>query len=867
MDRDEQPSREPYVYSRLPANSIRVLRRLGNTQDGLLHFSFEIIDILQDVVPVSYLRGTETDPGRLRYHCLSYTWGNPLPDGDLFHDEFIAAEDRYSGSVLFPIVCDGKLLQVQRNLYEGLSIFPTRVSYQVQANSNGAGRRTWLHCYAGQGECQRLFELISRGADVNSRDVSRKTPLHYAAEMGRYDCVRILLKAHAEWNLKDTNDDTPCLLASRAGHLKVADLLDRYSKEGPSTLFDDIADFKCQNPDDYIWIDAICINQQDLQERGAQVQLMDSIYRGANYVIVWLGVEDRYTAHALSALSKISDSFSEFVDSKIIPFESKPLIYYETASVPHITQGEWDGLASFFLRQWFSRIWIIQEVVNCGSVHMYIGEHSVEWMRVSATARAIQARTRGFNWTAKYTRRHSTLPASATSYATMIDNLQATREAIHAAKVQRDPIPAEAAENFSLFQLMIYTASFRATDLRDKCFALLPLTKLNPNRKELIQPDYTITVEEAFLGLAKHVIEETGDLRVLSLVVDSAKKKLTLPSWVPDLTSFVYTPIPHWNYQPCLDILANATPYKNGLHVGGLHFDTVAHIPEEYSTREFNPTWLSVLAKLQSPSNYQYMGQPISEALWRTLCANRSKEFPVAPRNFGDMFKLHLMALIYKDLGIECFLPQDRITILNNMFAAAKSTNRSHGKGPQPNRGEGPSIPHGMQTPAGEMLMGALYLELIANTLETLDDLRSKGAGEFLPSSRELEEYLLRQAASSTSVEEDVHHQTWTFFSAHSSVLHGRRLFVTLKGYLGIGPRSMCPGDAVYVVAGAKMPLILRHGDPWGIRSCMKRQVYPDKPEQLRLIGPAYVHGIMQGEAITGRHIQNIDFFRGVLLV
>ena len=178
-------------------------------------------------------------------------------------------------------------------------------------------------------------------------------------------------------------------------------------------------------------------------------------------------------------------------------------------------------------------------------------------------------------------------------------------------------------------------------------------------------------------------------------------------------------------------------------------------------------------------------------------------------------------------------------------------------------------MPHGAQAlPAGNgMLTGALYLELIKDTLVTLDNLRSRGAGEFLPSSRELEQYLLQQAASSTSVDEDVRHQIWPFFATHSSALHGRRLFVTLKGYLALGPRSLRPGDAVYVVAGAKMPLILRHGDPWGIQSCMKRQVYADEPEELRLVGPAYVHGIMQGQSISGKHKKNMDFFRRVLLV
>jgi hypothetical protein len=40
-----------------------------------------------------------------------------------------------------------------------------------------------------------------------------------------------------------------------------------------------------------IWIDAICINQEDSQEQGHQVQLMAKIYSNAHRVIVWLGEE------------------------------------------------------------------------------------------------------------------------------------------------------------------------------------------------------------------------------------------------------------------------------------------------------------------------------------------------------------------------------------------------------------------------------------------------------------------------------------------------------------------------------------------------------------------------------------------------
>ncbi|KAH9209961.1 heterokaryon incompatibility protein-domain-containing protein, partial [Leptodontidium sp. 2 PMI_412] len=40
---------------------------------------------------------------------------------------------------------------------------------------------------------------------------------------------------------------------------------------------------------DLFWIDAICINQSDLEERSAQVQNMKKIYEQASRVVIWLG--------------------------------------------------------------------------------------------------------------------------------------------------------------------------------------------------------------------------------------------------------------------------------------------------------------------------------------------------------------------------------------------------------------------------------------------------------------------------------------------------------------------------------------------------------------------------------------------------
>jgi hypothetical protein len=59
-------------------------------------------------------------------------------------------------------------------------------------------------------------------------------------------------------------------------------------------------------PADYLWIDAICINQEDDDEKGSQVSMIFDIYSVAQSVVVWLGEEDEDTFLALEALSSVA---------------------------------------------------------------------------------------------------------------------------------------------------------------------------------------------------------------------------------------------------------------------------------------------------------------------------------------------------------------------------------------------------------------------------------------------------------------------------------------------------------------------------------------------------------------------------------
>ena len=119
-----------------------------------------------------------------------------------------------------------------------------------------------------------------------------------------------------------------------------------------------------------LWIDALCINQRDIQERSRQVQHMAAIYRSAKSVVIWLGEWPNNTAcshvydcqaHWLNMLHK-----SEWV----IP----PQL------LPHVLQHYVDIMEL----PWFRRLWVIQELALARrNPIVLIGSLSTHWSSFS----------------------------------------------------------------------------------------------------------------------------------------------------------------------------------------------------------------------------------------------------------------------------------------------------------------------------------------------------------------------------------------------------------------------------------------------------------------------------------------------------
>ncbi|KAF7510857.1 hypothetical protein GJ744_005957 [Endocarpon pusillum] len=116
----------------------------------------------------------------------------------------------------------------------------------------------------------------------------------------------------------------------------------------------------------FLWVDALCINQEDLDERANQVAMMIKVYHSAQKVWLWLGESDEHSEDAVTLLSMFAKEVQamDHVSSKA-PSRSdihNPSLL-EKIGLPLFPGQEWKAVYMFFQRPVFHRIWIIQELV------------------------------------------------------------------------------------------------------------------------------------------------------------------------------------------------------------------------------------------------------------------------------------------------------------------------------------------------------------------------------------------------------------------------------------------------------------------------------------------------------------------------
>jgi hypothetical protein len=119
-----------------------------------------------------------------------------------------------------------------------------------------------------------------------------------------------------------------------------------------------------------LWIDAVCINQQNVPERNAQVKMMRQIYERAQRVVIWLGIQ--------SDESSLAFNFMKFVSSDRRKRSMKSEKLDGTTKYVGV-QEELEAVRTLCQRPYWQRLWIVQEVVVSQEAELYCGKEHMPW--------------------------------------------------------------------------------------------------------------------------------------------------------------------------------------------------------------------------------------------------------------------------------------------------------------------------------------------------------------------------------------------------------------------------------------------------------------------------------------------------------
>jgi hypothetical protein len=282
-----------------------------------------------------------------------------------------------------------------------------------------------------------------------------------------------------------------------------------------------------------LWIDAVCINQQDLLEKSQQICRMKYIYARTMKLLVWLSYPDPRAELGpyLDWVVDRADELAFFGASLGVSLEDSRL---EEKIEQRLLSDQCHAEALVALgvitqHPWFTRAWIIQEIA-CGSKRatFLLGLRPLLWSDLKNL------------WTFCHVAagqypaiRRRLLDLRARNLGILEEVTRFYECSLESRELLYDGTANIAAETLSLL-LQQTGGSFQATNPRDVLYALLGLLQEDDIPHELV-PDYTLPVSRVFRDYAIYLARNAHYIEFL----DTCGKQLADgPSWAPDWTCF-----------------------------------------------------------------------------------------------------------------------------------------------------------------------------------------------------------------------------------------------------------------------------------------------------------------------------------------
>ncbi|KAL9044815.1 MAG: hypothetical protein Q9214_002074 [Letrouitia sp. 1 TL-2023] len=398
-----------------------------------------------------------------------------------------------------------------------------------------------------------------------------------------------------------------------------------------------------------LWIDAVCVNQQDLPERSKQVARMADVYSLAKKVLAWIGPEADNSTYALNTLRDINNVIDvDFFGMSILPssnvrYSDESAWSDKTKTIIYNTE-KFMPIHHLFGRPWFERLWIQQEIRLAVRAILVCGFQTLPWSAFAQASYALNhkhADDRQLGNCAasfKERRRHVSALCTGRAYPGFEDLLAQTKQC-------------------------------KCNDPRDRVYALLGLLDddygIVPNYEKSVTEVY----QEMFIAFMKKQ-QPYGNLNLLA-TCEIWESERGLPSWVPD-----WSPerkcVPLMNDDAC-----GATGFSNAealvldgnvLRVMGMEVGKISRVVHSRLDEASTLTDFVVFIRAMFPRNmlFQAGAEERLDAYCRILCSNYFFEMEKLPDR--EKSKESLRMVLQVEGGKEMMLSEDTMDYLNQAF-------------------------------------------------------------------------------------------------------------------------------------------------------------------------------------------------------
>ena len=570
-----------------------------------------------------------------------------------------------------------------------------------------------------------------------------------------------------------------------------------------------------------IWIDALCIDQSNVQERNSQVALMGAIYREAQATLSWLGEGDDDSDYAMGLIADIGSKILN------IPKDEDDVAWVKPESQPELWQRSgylnrfWSSAGALMKRTYWQRAWIVQEVLLQPNVIIFCGKLVCHYFQLEAIQRWLR-RIQGRPTPPGVDVDLWQLLSTKVGWYSMGWNNLHKRIRVKPLEGTGDGAVDGDGQSHLAWKTWITNTLFKqATDPRDKLYSVLGLVGIDS-----LRPDYSSSAEKVFYDFATKNIRIERSLDILShaghweLPQSTGEShhppaaNLFVPSWVPNWDQISKTYDFSWffnapdradkDWQSIHATDGDKVPWSvqgNTLITPGVLFEVIEETRvcdiDDGSWSSFCLDYINLYSGQLYPA-----GIPPLQALAHLVM--RGRDFSGRP----------LESLPDTETLLQSILPGFCMTLYSGDSKSPAEDLRAAQE------------TFGISTPGGviENFLGAAQLQAYVR-----DDGKPRVTTTDTADEKE-KEATATSAGQRTSFVPD----SMNFRDEASRGMGQQVAFVTAKHYIGWARKGLQRGDHIVILPKCRMPVLLRKVD--------SRYIH---------LGPCHVPGLMDGEAIT----------------